>query len=279
MLNAALLAAVVLYAAVFAQPQELNGTLTTGQSLLNGQTLVSAQKTFVLGFFPNGEMTYLGIWYNYMKPKSIVWVANRDSPITGGSGSLILTATSLDLLDRQGTKLWTSGTFSVNSPQAFLLDSGNLVVNDTTSGIIWQSFEKPCDSQLPGLRIGYDTFTNHNWYLRSWKSSLDPSSGDYYLKLDPNRLPDVLLFQGTQLKYRMGTWNGQGFSGVPALKANNQLAFNMTASDGSAYYSFTAFGQIHPVALCHKPRRPCPSLAQQPEQRLGRILAFASGSV
>ncbi|OEL17197.1 Receptor-like serine/threonine-protein kinase SD1-8, partial [Dichanthelium oligosanthes] len=191
---------------------------------------------------------------------SLVWVANRDSPITGGNGSLTLTATSLDLLDRRGTKVWTSGTFFTSSPQAFLLDSGNLVVNDTVSGIIqWQSFDYPCDSLLPGLRIGYDTFTNHVWYLTSWKHYLDPSPGDYYIKIDPNRLPDLLLFQGAQLKYRMGTWNGQGFSGVPALKANNLLAFNMTTSDGSAYYSFKPLDRsilwrfvIDPDGLAHR---------------------------
>ncbi|CAL5022319.1 unnamed protein product [Urochloa decumbens] len=241
MVNAVLLAAVVLHGAIFTQSQELNDTLTTGESLLNAQTLVSAQKTFVLGFFSNGDSTYLGIWYNYMKPQTIVWVANRENPIKGGNGTLALTANSLDLLDRRGTTVWSSGTLNTNSPQAFLLDTGNLVVNDTVSGVLlWQGFDLPCDSLLPSMRIGYDTSTNHEWYLTSWKSYSDPSPGDYFLKLDPNRLPDVLLFQGAQLKYRMGTWNGQGFSGVPALKGNNQLAFNMTASEGSAYYSFTA---------------------------------------
>ncbi|CAL4969734.1 unnamed protein product [Urochloa decumbens] len=260
MLNAALLAAVVLHGAIFTQSQELNDTLTTEESLLNGQTLVSAQKTFVLGFFSNGDSTYLGIWYNYMKPQTIVWVANRENPIKGGNGTLTLTANSLDLLDRRGITVWSSGTLNTNSPQAFLLDTGNLVVNDTVSGVLlWQGFDLPCDSLLPSLRIGYDTSTNHEWYLTSWKSYSDPSPGDYYLKLDPNRLPDVLLFQGAQLKYRMGTWNGQGFSGVPALKANNQLAFNMTASEGSAYYSFTALDRsilwrfvISPDGFAHR---------------------------
>ena len=109
-------------------------SLTTGQSLLNGETLVSAQKIFELGFFSNGNSTYLGIWYHNMKPQTIVWVANRKTPITGGNGSLTLTASSLDLLDRGGAEVWSSGTLNAidNRPQAFLLDSGNLIINDTT---------------------------------------------------------------------------------------------------------------------------------------------------
>ncbi|CAD6269256.1 unnamed protein product [Miscanthus lutarioriparius] len=247
-LKGALIATVALLAAALAQPQQLvpGDSLTTGQSLLNGERLVSAQKIFELGFFSNGNSTYLGIWYHNMKPQTIVWVANRKTPITGGNGSLTLTASSLDLLDRGGAEVWSSGTLNAidNRPQAFLLDSGNLIINDTANNLIWQAFDHPCDSLLPEMRIGYDTSTGDNMYLRSWKSSSDPSLGDYYLKLDPKRL---------------GTWNGQGFSGIPALRANNELAFNMTISGSSVYYSFTVVDTsilwrfvISPDGLAHR---------------------------
>jgi hypothetical protein len=125
--------------------------------------------------------------------------------------------------------------------------------------LIWQAFDHPCDSLLPEMRIGYDTSTGDNMYLRSWKSSSDPSLGDYYLKLDPKRLLDVLLFQDDVLKYRLGTWNGQGFSGIPALRANNELVFNMTSSGSSVYYSFTVVDTsilwrfvISPDGLAHR---------------------------
>lgn len=210
--------------------------------MVDGQTLVSAQGIFVLGFFLNGDNAYLGIWYNHMKPQTIVWVANRDSPIKGGNGTLTLSTNSLDLLDRRGNRLWSTGTFNTNNPQARLLDSGNLVINDTASGnLLWQGFDQPCDTLLSSMKIGYDKSTRHESHLTSWKSDLDPSPGDYYFKLDPNRLPEFLLFHGSILKYRVGTWNGQGFSGLPALKANNMLVFNMTVDEGegSVYYSFT----------------------------------------
>ncbi|XP_062223442.1 receptor-like serine/threonine-protein kinase SD1-8 isoform X3 [Phragmites australis] len=249
MQKAALVVAVVLLAAAFAQPQQLSTTLkgnsddslTAGQSLLSGQTLVSAQGIFELGFFSNGDNAYLGIWYKYMTPRTIIWVANRDYPINGGNASLTLSASSLDLLDRRQNKVWSSGSLDINSPQARLLDSGNLIISDTVSGNpnpLWQGFDQPCDTLLPGMRIGYDTSTNHNWKLRSWMTDSDPSPGNYYLSLDPKRLPDVLLFNGTVLIYRIGTWNGQGFSGLPALKGTSELAFNMTVGEGSAYYSF-----------------------------------------
>ncbi|CAN6278393.1 unnamed protein product [Urochloa humidicola] len=257
-----LIVAVLLAAAAAAAraQQLINGSLSIGQSLLVGQTLVSEQGIFVLGFLPpNGDSTYLGIWYNYMKPQTIVWVANRDNPMKGGNGSLTLSTTSLDLLDRRGNKVWSSGTFTTNSPQVFLLDSGNLIINGTMPGTpnpLWQSFDQPGDTLLSGMRIGYDTSANHFIQLRSRKSDSDLSTGDCYLSLDPNRLPELLLFNGTDLVYRTGTWNGQGFSGQPYLKQTNQLfAFNVSTVGKStaAYYSFTSFDRSVQMRLVISP--------------------------
>ena len=209
-------------------------SLTTGQPLLDGQTLISAQGTFTLGFFPNGDNTYLGIWFNNMKPRTVIWVANRDAPIKGGNGSLTLSTNSLDLLDRRGNSVWSSSSFSTNSPQAFLLDSGNLVINDSmlseAPNPLWQSFAEPCDTLLSGMTIGYDKSpTIQYMQLKSWKSVSDPSTGSYSITLDPRRRPpELLLFNDTTLLYRTGPWNGQGFSGQPYLKTTNKLAFFST---------------------------------------------------
>jgi hypothetical protein len=265
-----------------------DGSLAIGQSLQIEQTLVSAQGIFVLGFFTNGDNTYLGIWYNYMKPQSIVWVANRDNPIKGGNASLALSQSSLDLLDTRKERIplavWFTDTLT-NSPQAFLLDSGNLIINDTsmsgtgsTPSPLWQSFDHPCDTWLSGMRIGYDTLAHNNFQLRSWKSDSDPSSGDYSIGLDPSRLPGLVLRKGDALQYRTGPWNGQGFNGQPYLMSTSNVAFNMTVREGSILL-LHIFEPIHPVAHCPDARWHCLSQAQQCQQRVGGLLALSSVSV
>ncbi|KAL6894500.1 hypothetical protein ACP4OV_008598 [Aristida adscensionis] len=244
MLKAVLVVAMVLlHAATFVHTQQqINDSLMTGQSLAYGQTLVSAKGTFALGFFSNGDNAYLGIWYKDMKPLTIVWVANRQNPIKGVNGSLTLTTNSLELLDRKGISVWSSGTLAINSPQALLLDSGELVLKDTMSGTFqWHSFDNPSGTLLSGMRIGYDIPAGVFTKLTSWSSKSDPSPGSYSLQVDENRLPDLLLYRDSELTYRTGTWNGQGFTGLPALKRTNELDFSMDVVPGiRAYYTVTS---------------------------------------
>ena len=64
--------------------------ITQSQSLSDGTNLVSKNGGFVLGFFSAGNSTnrYLGIWYNNIPVRTVVWVANRGNPIRDSSGVL-----------------------------------------------------------------------------------------------------------------------------------------------------------------------------------------------
>ena len=62
-----------------------NSTLTKGQSLNDGQTLISEDESFELGFFSpaNSTLRYVGIWYHKIQNQTVIWVANREKPISG----------------------------------------------------------------------------------------------------------------------------------------------------------------------------------------------------
>ncbi|VAH53758.1 unnamed protein product [Triticum turgidum subsp. durum] len=62
--------------------------LTPAKPLSIGDRLISNGGIFVLGFFSPRNSTansYVGIWYHNIPERTYVWVANRDSPITGSS--------------------------------------------------------------------------------------------------------------------------------------------------------------------------------------------------
>lgn len=65
--------------------------ITPKLPLRDGETLISASRSFELGFFSRGNSKnrYLGIWYK-KSPETAAWVANRNSPITDLCGVLII---------------------------------------------------------------------------------------------------------------------------------------------------------------------------------------------
>ncbi|XP_010240988.1 PREDICTED: receptor-like serine/threonine-protein kinase SD1-8 [Nelumbo nucifera] len=222
-------------------------TITPTLSLKDGQTLVSTDGNFELGFFTPGssKYRYVGIWYKKIPIKTVVWVANRNSPIPDSSGVLSIgTDGNLVLLNQQARIFWTANaTSKARNPVAQLLGSGNLVVRDGSDtdpqDYLWQSFDYPTDTLLPGMKLGWDLKTGLNRYLTSWKSPNDPSVGDYSFKIDPHGFPQAFLFQGLIPIYRSGPWNGIQFSGVPEMKSNDIVSFDFTFNEEEVYYKYT----------------------------------------
>ncbi|XLR46399.1 receptor-like serine/threonine-protein kinase SD1-8 [Arachis hypogaea] len=222
-------------------------TLTGTQILKTNQTLLSENQTFVLGFFRGSNTKYyLGIWYNNINPQTIVWVANRDNPIDNFTGHLKIGDNgNFVLLNSSGNPAWSSNQTSAKNPVIQLLDTGNLVLKDlsdtTNNNYLWQSFEYPTDTLLPGMKVGWNLDTGTEKHLTSWKvEGEDPSSGDYTLKIDYHGLPEALLRRNQTVIYRTGPWNGERFSGIPGMKDNtNDLKYNFTYDEHGVWFSFS----------------------------------------
>ncbi|GJZ64979.1 G-type lectin S-receptor-like serine/threonine-protein kinase [Tanacetum coccineum] len=117
----------------------------------------------------------------------------------------------------RGDDFWkgcvVSNTTSSKKPTAQLSDTGNQVISDGNHmNIIWQSFDYPTDTFLPGMKLGKEG--SAEWHLSSWKSSEDPATGEYTWSADTRGYPQFLLRDGLgAVKFRHGPWNGQRFSG------------------------------------------------------------------
>uniref|UniRef100_A0A6N2M4Q4 non-specific serine/threonine protein kinase n=1 Tax=Salix viminalis TaxID=40686 RepID=A0A6N2M4Q4_SALVM len=217
-------------------------TLTATQSLVNGQTLISERQSFELGFFTPGNSRnwYVGIWYKSI-PRTYVWVANRDNPLTNSSGTFKISNQSIVLYDREENLTWSSNRTSARNPVMQLLDSGNLVLRDQdsdSSQFLWQSFDYPTDTLLPDMKFGWDLNTGLDRYLSSWKSSDDPGTGDFSFKLQYHGFPEAFLSKDKKIQYRSGPWNGQRFSGVPEMEPVDHISFSFITNQDEVYYSF-----------------------------------------
>ncbi|RCV42086.1 hypothetical protein SETIT_9G187200v2 [Setaria italica] len=234
-------------------------TVTPAAPLAGDRTLVSAGRgKFVLGFFaPDPDeagTTYLGIWFNNIPVRTVVWVANRESPVTGspaGAALRILANGSLAIVDDNNSDdsvVWATPPPPVSSSlspgalsnaTAQLLDNGNLVLRVPGAGVVWQSFDHPTDTLLPGMKLGIDFRTGLDRRMNSWRGAGDPSPGEYTFRLDPRGSPELFLYRRSARTYGSGPWNGFQFTGVPNLKSNSLLTFRFVSAPGEeAFYSY-----------------------------------------
>ncbi|XP_022642912.1 G-type lectin S-receptor-like serine/threonine-protein kinase At4g27290 isoform X2 [Vigna radiata var. radiata] len=213
------------FLSLFPTALEAEDEITPPQTISGNQTLVSPSQNFELGFFSPANSThiYLGIWYKRIPNKTVIWIANRDKPLVNSGGSLTFSDDGkLILLSHTGGVAWSSNSSGpAKNPVAQLLDSGNFVLKDYgNERYLWESFDYPSDTLIPGMKLGWNFKTGLNRHLTSWKNTSDPSSGEYTYSVDPRGLPQLFLHRGNKQIFRSGPWYGQQFKGDLALSAN-----------------------------------------------------------
>ncbi|KAL1184859.1 hypothetical protein V6Z11_A01G074700 [Gossypium hirsutum] len=222
-------------------------TITPGQSIKDGETLLSAGGNFELGFFSpgNSKSRYMGIWYKKVSTGTVVWVANRETSVSDASGVLSINDNGI-LSIMNGTKgiVWFSNTSrnAAEEPIAQLLDSGNFVVkgrndNDPTK-FLWQSFDYPCDTFLPGMKLGINFVTGFDRHISSWKSVEDPATGLYSFRIEPQGLPQLVLKKGPEVLFNAGSWNGFYFTGRSLPKDYTVYSYEFVLNKDKVYYKF-----------------------------------------
>jgi hypothetical protein len=95
-----------------------------------------------------------------MDQQTVVWVANRDNPVLNGSTGTFGIAEdgNLKVWDTTGNVYWSTGVENSSSTNRTvkLMDSGNLVLRDDDDQLatsLWESFQNPTDTFLPGMKM------------------------------------------------------------------------------------------------------------------------------
>ncbi|KAK9936187.1 hypothetical protein M0R45_013043 [Rubus argutus] len=199
-------------------------SIASNQTIKDGDVLVSSRKHFALGFFSPGNSgkRYVGVWYNKVPEKTIVWVANRDNPVNDTSGLLAINGDGGLVIYGKDRKvpLWSANVTlsSPNNSMAKLLDTGNFVLFEKgRQRNLWEGFDYPSNTMLPFMKIGLNRRSGFNWFLTSWKSLDDPGIGNYTYRIDPSGFPQLFLYKGQVPLWRGGSWIGHRWSGVPEM--------------------------------------------------------------
>ncbi|XP_023742013.1 G-type lectin S-receptor-like serine/threonine-protein kinase At4g03230 [Lactuca sativa] len=233
-----------------------NNILAVDQSLTGNQTLISNAGNYEMGFFKPGQSPnyYIGIWYKNIRTTSetVVWVANRETPISDAfSSKLQIVNANLVLLNESNTQIWSTNITPTPTPttsalSVVLLDDGNLVLryNSSSSSTtpIWQSFDHPTHTILPGGKLGYNKRTNTNQILTSWKSTEDPAMGPFSLEFDQNENQLVLKWNRSQQYWASGSWNGEFFSSIPEMRSSKSIDnFSYVDNENESYFTYSLY--------------------------------------
>ncbi|OAY36755.1 G-type lectin S-receptor-like serine/threonine-protein kinase CES101 isoform X2 [Manihot esculenta] len=250
-------------------------TLLQGQQLKDQDHLISADGSFKLGFFSPGtsRSRYLGIWYNvvdenkiFIAKKKEVWVANRDNPISDASGILTIDKSGkLTVLHGDNSTIPLSSVEAASNVSAELLNSGNFVLKEmnldgSTKQILWQSFDYPTDTLLPGMKLGFDNKKMHIWSLTSWINDNNPAQGSFSLTLGMafNTSQLVIWWKGS-IYWTSGMWQSGRFELASQLSNECHPDFSFISNDGLNYFTY--------------------SLSQSENHSLSRYMIDSSGSL
>ncbi|KAL2619614.1 hypothetical protein GLYMA_08G355200v4 [Glycine max] len=150
--------------------------------------IVSPNQMFCAGFFQVGENAFsFAIWFNdphtHNNNHTVVWMANREQPVNGRLSKLsLLNSGNMVLVDAGQITKWSSNTASHAPVKLHLQDDGNLVLLDLQGTILWQSFDTPTDTLLPGQLL-----TRHTQLVSS-RSQTNHSPGFYKMLFDDDNV-------------------------------------------------------------------------------------------
>ncbi|XP_055823368.1 G-type lectin S-receptor-like serine/threonine-protein kinase At2g19130 [Solanum dulcamara] len=223
-------------------------TISANQSLSGDQTIISSGGRFKLGFFKPGNSSkyYIGMWYDKVNKQTAVWVANREKPVLDkNSAELKILDGNLVLVDESKIPIWSTNISSSksNSVVAVLQNDGNLILTDGSNSTppLWQSFNNPGNTWLPGAKLSYNNVTRTKQLLTSWKSSDDPAPGLYSLELDPIEKQYIIRFNRSEPYWNTGPWNGRIFRDVPEMRTNYIYNFSYEEKQNESYFTYSLY--------------------------------------
>ncbi|KAL5540818.1 hypothetical protein UlMin_043788 [Ulmus minor] len=122
---------------------------------------VSSNGDFAFGFFNHSDQPNqysVGIRFNsksipYDK-QTVVWVIGADLMVGNSSYFQLGLNGEMILFDSlKGVSVWSSKTNALSVASAVLNDNGNLVLLTEKKNVVWQSFDFPSDTLLPGQNL------------------------------------------------------------------------------------------------------------------------------
>ncbi|KAK8921791.1 G-type lectin S-receptor-like serine/threonine-protein kinase [Platanthera zijinensis] len=190
-----------------------------------GIFLTSASSNFSAIFSTESPQSPFVFSIIHAPTTTTVWSANAASPAPYTS-ALSLSAAGLSISLSNGSLLWSTPVLTSPVAALQLLDSGNLLLRNSSNTSLWQSFEHPTDTLLSSQRLPAG-------------ASLTTPAGDYRLLITAQDA--VLLWtNGSQQYWRLSSdprWV-KDLNDPVAYMATNASGIYLFSAAGKAQYVF-----------------------------------------
>ncbi|KAK1416408.1 hypothetical protein QVD17_32199 [Tagetes erecta] len=176
---------------------------------------------FVCGFYCNGTCeSYLfsvfivqtnsgsGIVQPAIGFPQVVWSANRNHPVKLGAKLNFNAAGDLILQDADGSKVWSTNTAGKQVVSMQITNDGNLQLLNARNTIVWQSFDHPTDSLVPGQKLFekqklFASVSSTNWGKGLYSVEVTNKGLFGYIESNPRRVYYRYLVNGSDASKEM----------------------------------------------------------------------------
>ncbi|KAI3773795.1 hypothetical protein L1987_48328 [Smallanthus sonchifolius] len=206
-------------------------------------------------------------WDNFIKKSfggfsnTPVWVANRNSPIPDSYGKLIIDENGkLSILSSGGTvhDLFSPTELVARNASVTLLDSGNLKLQElhpdgSVKRVLWQSFDYPTDTLLPGMKLGINLKTGHNWSLTSWRNDELPAEGLFKLVGDFNGTGQMVILRQGNVHWASGPWQNGEFKNTDLQSSGPDVRLYYVSNETEQSFTYlTRTYDSYPALRMHQ---------------------------
>lgn len=197
-------------------------------------SLLSSSGDFAFGFYPVSDTLFLvGIWFNKIQERTLVWSANRDSPAEIGSTISLTNGGQLVLNYVNGTVI---RIYSGTSRWGFIQDDGNFVLTDSNLRKVWESFNSSTDTLLPG-QIMLPTVKLYSNSISDGNSKY--SRGKFMLEMQADGKLVLSAYHFADTGYWLSSQDPQGSNEVSLVfNQRNASLYLVKGTNNNTIYSF-----------------------------------------